>query len=162
MPRASPAESVNWAPECANATAVVPISAAAPTITMTMPIQRSAFSYFMNRGVIRLSITYDCWKKSCHGAIVVPTMPITSSMTAAMPPVPTLALAALAGRSGVVNPVAMAETDGCAIRYSGTSSSEPTQKNIATRSNARNEPVNAVAMMIPAANSTAMILGTPR
>ena len=57
MPRASPAESVNRPPECANATAVVPISAAAPTTTMTMPIHRSAFSYFMNRGVIRLSIT---------------------------------------------------------------------------------------------------------
>ena len=56
----------------------------------------------------------------------------------------------------------MAEADGCAIRYSGTSSSEPMQKNIATRSNARNEPVNAVEMMIPAANTTARTLGTPR
>ena len=34
--------------------------------------------------------------------------------------------------------------------------------NIAIRSNARNEPVNAVAMMIPAANITARTLGTPR
>ncbi len=54
------------------------------------------------------------------------------------------------------------ETDGCASRYSGTSSSEPTQKHIAIRSNARKDPVNTVAMMIPAANSTASTFGTPR
>ena len=59
MPCASPAESVKLpAPRVpANAAAVTPISAAAPTTTIAMPIQRSAFSYFMNRGVIRLSIT---------------------------------------------------------------------------------------------------------
>ena len=59
MPRASPAESVKCpaAAVPANAAAVAPISAAAPTHHDAMPIQRSAFSYFMNRGVIRLSIT---------------------------------------------------------------------------------------------------------
>ena len=62
----------------------------------------------------------------------------------------------------MVKPVAIDEAAGCAITYSGMSSSEPMQKHIAIRSNARKEPVNAVAMMIPAAKSTARILGTPR
>ena len=32
-----------------------------------------------HRGVIRLSITFDCWKKICHGEIVVPISAISSS-----------------------------------------------------------------------------------
>ena len=36
----------------------------------------------MNRGVMRLSTTLDCWKKSCHGATVVPTMAMMSSTAA--------------------------------------------------------------------------------
>ena len=39
----------------------------------------SARSYGMNRGVIRLSMTLDCWKNSCHGATVVPTIAMISS-----------------------------------------------------------------------------------
>ena len=64
-----------------NSAALNPIIATAPISTNTMPIHRSAFSYFMKRGVMRLSITQLCWKNSCHGATVVPTMPITSSIT---------------------------------------------------------------------------------
>jgi len=41
----------------ANAAAVKPMIAPAPRITTTMPIHRSAFSYLINRGVIRLSMT---------------------------------------------------------------------------------------------------------
>jgi hypothetical protein len=33
----------------------------------------------MKRGVIRLSMTFDCWKNSCHGATVVPTIAMISS-----------------------------------------------------------------------------------
>ena len=46
MPCASPMASVKWpaAGEWAKAAAVAPISAAAPTTTITMPIHRSAFS----------------------------------------------------------------------------------------------------------------------
>ena len=33
----------------------------------------------MNRGVIRLSMTLDCWKNSCQGATVVPTIAMISS-----------------------------------------------------------------------------------
>ena len=62
----------------------------------------------------------------------------------------------------MAKPSAIEAPDGWAIRNSGMSSSEPTQKNIAIRSNARNEPVNAVATMITAARITARTLGTPR
>ena len=48
------------------------------------------------------------------------------------------------------------------MKYSGISSSEPTQNVIAIRSNRRKDPVNAEAMMIAAAAATAMTLGTPR
>jgi len=40
--------------------------AAAPPTTTKAPSEVSARSYPMNRGVIRLSMTFDCWKKSCH------------------------------------------------------------------------------------------------
>ena len=40
-----------------NSAALNPIIATAPISTNTMPIHRSAFSYFMKRGVMRLSIT---------------------------------------------------------------------------------------------------------
>src|SRR5487761_1703773 len=33
----------------------------------------------MYRGVMRLSTMFDCWKKSCHGATVVPTMAMMRS-----------------------------------------------------------------------------------
>lgn len=61
--------------------------ATAPIITTAMPIHRSAFSYLIQRGVIRLSTTLDCWKKSCQGATVVPTMEtISSSSVESRPP----------------------------------------------------------------------------
>ena len=40
----------------------------------------SARSYPMNRGVIRLSMTLDCWKNSCQGATVVPTIAMISKI----------------------------------------------------------------------------------
>ncbi len=54
-----PATSVKCpAPACpAKAAAVKPMMAPAPSTTTTMPIHRSTFSYLMNRGVIRLSMT---------------------------------------------------------------------------------------------------------
>ncbi len=52
---------------------------AAPPTTTSEPRKVSARSYLMNRGVIRLSITLDCWKNSCHGATVVPTIAMISS-----------------------------------------------------------------------------------
>ena len=109
----------------------------------------------MNRGVMRLSTTYDCWKNSCQGATVVPTMPMTSSITTAMPPDPP-------GRSGVVKPRTMLAPAGCDIMYSGISSRDPAQNVMAIRSNRRKLPVNAVEMITPAARTTARILGTPR
>ncbi len=72
----------------AKAAAVRPIMQAPPITTTPMPIARSAFSYFMKRGVMRLSMTYDCWKNSCQGATVVPTIPMISSITVDSSPAP--------------------------------------------------------------------------
>ena len=44
----------------------------------------------MNRGVIRLSMTFDCWKNSCHGATVVPTIAMISSTAVELTPPRTL------------------------------------------------------------------------
>jgi len=46
----------------------------------------SARSYPMNLGVIRLSMTLDCWKNSCHGATVVPTIAIMSRIALELTP----------------------------------------------------------------------------
>jgi len=54
------------------ATAVVIMMAAAPMTTTKAPTTVSVRSYAIQRGVMRLSTTFDCWKKSCHGATVVP------------------------------------------------------------------------------------------
>ena len=40
----------------------------------------------MKRGVIRLSITLDCWKNSCHGATVVPTIAMISRIASEVTP----------------------------------------------------------------------------
>src|SRR6266851_1655440 len=87
--------------DTANAAAVAPMSAPPPTMTVTMPIHRSVFSYRMNLGVIRLSMTYDCWKNNCHGATVVPTMAMMSSMTVLSPDEPP------PGTVGSTNPAAI-------------------------------------------------------
>ena len=42
--------------------------------TTIAPITVSARSYGIQRGVMRLSTTFDCWKNSCHGVTVVPTI----------------------------------------------------------------------------------------
>ena len=40
----------------------------------------------MKRGVMRLSTMLDCWKNSCQGATVVPTMAMMSSTAAEVGP----------------------------------------------------------------------------
>ena len=40
----------------------------------------------MNRGVMRLSITLDCWKNSCQGATVVPTIAMISRTAVELAP----------------------------------------------------------------------------
>ncbi len=71
-------------PRTAN-TATIRI-AAAPTTTTKAPSVVSARSYPMNRGVIRLSITLDCWKNSCQGATVVPTIAMISKIASELTP----------------------------------------------------------------------------
>src|SRR5580658_1548058 len=56
----------------ANAMAIM--IALAPMTTIIAPKTVSARSYGIHRGVMRLSTTLDCWKKSCHGVMVVPTI----------------------------------------------------------------------------------------
>ena len=66
-------------------TAVIRI-AVAPMMTTNAPSVVSARSYGMNRGVIRLSMTLDCWKNSCQGATVVPTIAMISSTALELTP----------------------------------------------------------------------------
>ena len=82
-------------------------------------------------------------------------MPMTSSITVAICPPPP-------GSSGMAKPRPIDASVGWLMKYSGISSSEPTQNVIAIRSNRRNDPVNADAMMIRAAPATAITFGTPR
>jgi len=50
----------------------------------------------IQRGVMRLSITLDCWKNSCHGATVVPTIAMISSIEVELIPPSTPGVTALA------------------------------------------------------------------
>ena len=59
---------------------------AAEITTTNAPSVVSARSYGMNRGVIRLSMTLDCWKNSCQGATVVPTIAMMSSTAVELAP----------------------------------------------------------------------------
>ena len=60
--------------------------AAAPPTTTNAPSVVSARSYGMNLGVMRLSTTLDCWKNSCQGATVVPTIAMMSSTAVELTP----------------------------------------------------------------------------
>ena len=82
-------------------------------------------------------------------------MPMISSMTVASCPEPP-------GSPGTTKPRAICAPDGCVSRNSGISSSDPAQNAIAIRSNLRKLPVNAAAMITPAASTTATSFGTPR
>ena len=82
-------------------------------------------------------------------------MPMISSMTVAIWPEPP-------GSPGTRNPRAIDPPEGWASRNNGISSSEPAQNATAIRSNRRKLPVNAAAMITPAASSTATSFGTPR
>src|SRR5260370_26966938 len=55
-----------------NADAAEIMIADAPTTTTTAPITVSAFSYESQRGVIRLSMTFTCGKKTSQGATTAP------------------------------------------------------------------------------------------
>ena len=82
-------------------------------------------------------------------------MPMISSITVAICPEPP-------GRPGTTKPCAICAPDGWASRNSGISSSDPAQNVTAIRSNRRKLPVNAAAMITPAASTTATSFGTPR
>ena len=60
---------------------------AATTQVIIEPTKVSILPYLMSRMSIPLSTTADCWKKICHGVIVVPMLAMTS-VTKAAPPRP--------------------------------------------------------------------------
>ncbi len=66
------------------------------------------------------------------------------------------------GSPGTAKPCAICPTSGRVSRTRGISSSDPAQKVMAIRSKRRKLPVNAAAMITPAASTTATSLGTPR
>src|SRR5260370_1054425 len=109
--------------------------AAAPITTTKAPITVSAFSYSSHRGVIRLSTTLDCWKKSCHGATVVPTMAMTSRSTLAFSP---------PGRPGTTKSCATRPDAGCATTTSGIISTLTAMSVYIQRSQRRKLPVTVV------------------
>jgi len=51
---------------------------AATMQVVSEPTNVSIFPYLMSRTSMPLSTTADCWKKICHGVIVVPMLAMTS------------------------------------------------------------------------------------
>ena len=99
----------------------------------------------IQRGVIRLSMMFDCWKKSCHGATVVPTIAMISrtEVEFAPPAIP-----------GTKKSCAMFPKLGCEMKNSGTISRFAKTNTNIIRSQRRKLPV---AVMV---NSSAAATGT--
>ena len=64
---------------------------AATMQVVSEPTNVSILPYLISRMSIPLSTTADCWKKTCHGVIVVPMLAMTS-VTNAAPPRPACVL----------------------------------------------------------------------
>ena len=97
---------------------------------------------------------YDCWKKSCHGATVVPTMAITRSIT--------VDSGALCGKPGTTKFLATSPIGGWTIPTSGTNSSEKATSVRQRRSKRRKLPVLTAPMTATAATTTVGNFGNPR
>lgn len=101
---------------------------------------------------MRLSTTLDCWKNSCHGATVVPTIATTSSSTVELSP---------PGNCGI-NPATVAFGAGCTNMTIGKISTFTAISRNINRSQRRNEPPATTANSSAAAAGTATIFGQPR
>lgn len=101
---------------------------------------------------MRLSTTLDCWKNSCHGATVVPTIATTSSSTVEFSP---------PGNCGI-SPAAVAFGAGCASSTIGMISTFTAINRNINRSQRRNEPPATTANNSTAAAGTATIFGQPK
>ena len=127
--------------------------AAAPMTTTNAPITVSAFSYSSQRGVIRLSITLDCWKKSCQGATVVPTTATISSAEFDVRPPST---------PGTKNPLSDAPGSGWLSNTSGRTSKLAKRNTNMARSQRRKLPLTVMPIRRSAAMGTAMKMLRPK
>src|SRR5580693_4524355 len=136
----------------ANPNAVTAISAVAPAMTTTIPMTKSARAYGIQRAVMRLSTTLDCWKNSCQGATVVPTIAtISSSTVESSPP----------GNWGTI-PLAVCVRVGCTSSTIGMISTFTAISTNISASQRRNEPPATTANNSTVAAGIAMILGQPK
>ena len=120
---------------------------AAPTTTTKAPTTVSVRSYAIHRGVIRLSTTFDCWKKSCHGATVVPTMATMSRAPLEVRP---------PWMPGTRKPWSTGPRVGWASTTSGTTSALPPRMRNISRSQVENLPVTVMPTRKRAPMGTAM------
>src|SRR6516162_167643 len=106
----------------------------------------------MNRGVMRLSTTLDCWKNSCQGATVVPTMAMISSTASELTPPETL---------GTTKDFAACAHCGCDISSIGICSRVTAMKTNMARSQRRKLPLAMIATSAAAEIGTTTYLETP-
>src|SRR5579875_3974328 len=102
---------------------------------------------------IRLSTMLDCWKKSCDGATVVPTMAITRSTEVEVKPPRT---------PGTKKPRKNDEAWGWLKTASGMTRKLAKMKTNMNRSHRRKLPVAVIAMSATAATGTEMSGLTPK
>ena len=102
---------------------------------------------------MRLSMMFDCWKNSCQGATVVPTIAIISSTAVELAPPWTL------GRNVLW---AICPTLGWARSSSGMTRKLATTNTYMKRSQLRKLPVEVIAIRAAAATGTATYLLRPK
>ncbi len=96
---------------------------------------------------------FDCWKKSCHGATVVPTMAITSRIDVELNPPWT---------PGMTKPLAKDEALGWLKMARGITKKLAKMKTNMNRSQRRKLPLAVIATSATAAMGTEMYSLTPK
>src|ERR1700742_3898258 len=107
----------------------------------------------MKRGVMRLSTTLDCWKNSCQGATVVPTIAMISNTASELTP-PEM--------PGTTNDFAACPHCGCDISTIGICNRLTAMKTNMALSQRRKLPLAMMATSATAETGTTMYLDTPR
>src|SRR5450631_285577 len=95
----------------------------------------------------------DCWKKSCHGATVVPTMAMTRSTDVELNPPCT---------PGVVRPSKKAPALGWEVKASGITRKLTAMNTNMKRSHRRKLPEAVITTRPTAASGTDQYLETPK
>src|ERR1700722_1790160 len=106
----------------------------------------------MNRGVMRLSTMFDCWKNSCQGATVVPTIAMISSTASEVTPPEML---------GTTNDFAACPHWGCDISSIGICNRVTAMKTNMARSHRRKLPLAMIATSAIAEIGTTTYLEMP-